>query len=63
MTRLGVARTLPWRRESTKRLTRELTALLNDRRYRHTAVAVQARLSSEDGLNESIRAVDLALRG
>jgi hypothetical protein len=27
------------------------------------AVAVQARLSSEDGLNESIRAVDLALRG
>jgi hypothetical protein len=36
MTRLGVARTLPWRRESTKRLTRELTALLNDRRYRHT---------------------------
>jgi rhamnosyltransferase subunit B len=63
MTRLGVARTLPWRRESTKRVSRELTALLDDGRYRDTAVAVQARLSSEDGLNESIRAVDLALRG
>jgi len=63
MTRLGVARTLPWRRESTKHLTRELTALLNDGRYRHNAVAIQARLSREDGLNESLRQVDLALRG
>jgi UDP:flavonoid glycosyltransferase YjiC (YdhE family) len=51
MTQLGVARALPWRRESTKHLSRELTALLNDPRYRDAALAVQARLSSEDGLN------------
>lgn len=63
MTRLGVARTLPWRRESTKHLTRELAALLKDGRYRQNAVAMQARLSSEDGLNESVRGVNLALRG
>jgi rhamnosyltransferase subunit B len=63
MTRLGVARTLPWRRESTKHLTRELTALLNDGRYLHNALALQARLSSDDGLSESIRRIDLAVRG
>ena len=63
MTQLGVARTLPWRRESTKLLARELTVLLNDPRYRDAALALQARVSSEHGLNESVRAVDLALRG
>jgi UDP:flavonoid glycosyltransferase YjiC (YdhE family) len=63
MTQLGVARALPWRRENTELLARELTALLNDRRYRAAALAVQARLSSEDGLNEAIRAVELVLRG
>jgi UDP:flavonoid glycosyltransferase YjiC (YdhE family) len=63
MTQLGVARTLPWRRESTNLLGRELTVLLTDRRYRDAALAVQARLNSEDGLNESIRAVELVLRG
>jgi rhamnosyltransferase subunit B len=62
MTRLGVARTLPWRRESTKHLTRELTALLTDGRYLHNALALQARLSSDDGLSESIRRIDLAFR-
>lgn len=63
MTRLGVARTLPWRRESTRHLTRELDALLTDGHYLHNALALQARLSSEDGLRESIRRIDLALRG
>jgi rhamnosyltransferase subunit B len=61
MARLGVARTLPWRCESTNSLTRELTALLNNASYRQHAVALQA-LSSEDGLNESVRRIDLALR-
>jgi UDP:flavonoid glycosyltransferase YjiC (YdhE family) len=63
MKRLGVARTLPWRRESTKRLTSELSALLGDDRYRRNAVAIQARATSEDGLSETVRMVDLILRG
>ncbi len=63
MTRLGVARTLPWRRESTQHLTTELAALLNDGRYRDNAKAIQAHLVSEDGLKETVRNIDLALRG
>ncbi len=63
MTRLGVARSLPWRRASTRHLIRELNSLLDDRRYRQNAVAIQARLSSEDGLKETVGRVDLALRG
>jgi rhamnosyltransferase subunit B len=63
MKRLGVARTLPWRRESTKHLTSELSALLGDDRYRRNAVAIQARATSEDGLSETVRMVDLILRG
>ena len=63
MTRLGVARTLPWRRESAKHLTGELSALLSDDRYRRNVVAIQARLTSEDGLSETVRTVDLILRG
>ena len=63
MTRLGVARTLPWRRESSTHLTSELSALLSDDRYGRKAIAVQRRLSSEDGLSESIRAVDRILSG
>jgi len=62
MTRLGVARTLPWRRESTEHLTSELDALLSDDRYRRNAAAIQARLSSEDGLSETVRTVDRILR-
>jgi UDP:flavonoid glycosyltransferase YjiC (YdhE family) len=62
MTRLGVARTLPWRRESTKHLTSELNALLSDDRYRRNAAAIQARLSNEDGLSETVRTVDRILR-
>ena len=63
MTRLGVARTLPWRRESAKHLTNELSALLSDDGYRRNAVAIQARLTSEDGLRETVRMVDMILRG
>ena len=63
MTRLGVARALPWRRESATHLTNELSALLSDDRYRRHAVALQARLTNEDGLSETVRAVDLILRG
>jgi rhamnosyltransferase subunit B len=62
MTRLGVARSLPWRRETAKHLAGELTALLGDQRYRRNAVAIQARLTSEDGLRETTRTVDLILR-
>jgi rhamnosyltransferase subunit B len=63
MTRLGVARTLPWRRESTKHLASELSVLLSDDGYRRNAVAVQGRLTSEDGLSESVRMVELILCG
>jgi rhamnosyltransferase subunit B len=63
MSRLGVARTLPWRRESAKRLTSELCALLSDDRYRRNAIAIQARVTSEDGLSETVRMVDLILGG
>jgi rhamnosyltransferase subunit B len=62
VTRLGVARTLPWRRETTKHLTRELSTLLSDDRYRRNALAVKARLAGEDGLSETVRMVDLILR-
>lgn len=63
MTGLGVARSLAWRRESTERLARELRALLSDGRYRRNAAALQARLSDENGLRESVRQVELILRG
>jgi rhamnosyltransferase subunit B len=62
MTRLGVARALAWRRESTQRLARELRALLSDDRYRRNAAALQARLADENGLAESARRVDLIMR-
>jgi UDP:flavonoid glycosyltransferase YjiC (YdhE family) len=62
MTRLGVARSLPWRRESTESLMRELRALLSDDRYRRKAAALQARLADENGLNESVRVVDMIIR-
>ncbi|MBV9194983.1 MAG: glycosyltransferase family 1 protein [Solirubrobacterales bacterium] len=62
MTRLGVARALPWRRESTERITRELSALLSQDRYRRNAAALQARLAEENGLHESVRLVDLMMR-
>jgi rhamnosyltransferase subunit B len=63
MTRLGVARTVPWRRESAKQLSSELSALLTDHRYRRNAVAIQARLANEDGLSETVHRVELILRG
>ena len=62
MTRLGVARALPWRRESTAHLTGELRALLSHDRYRRNAAALQARLADENGLQESVRLVDLIVR-
>jgi rhamnosyltransferase subunit B len=62
MTRLGVARALPWRRESAEHLTRELRELLSHDRYRRNAAALQARLADEDGLRESVRHVDLVMR-
>jgi UDP:flavonoid glycosyltransferase YjiC (YdhE family) len=62
MMRLGVARALPWRRASTEHLTWELRALLRDDRYRRNAAALQARLAKENGLNESVRVVDLMIR-
>lgn len=61
MTRLGVARALPWRRATTAHLAGELTALLSQDRYRRKAASLQSRLSGEDGLRESVRRVDLIL--
>ncbi len=62
MTRLGVARSVPWRRESAKNLASELSALLSDHRYCRNAVALQARLTTEDGLRETAGIIDLILR-
>lgn len=62
MTRLGVGRSLPWRRESTEHLARELKAILREDRYRRHAAALQARLAEENGLHESVRHVDLIMR-
>ena len=63
MSRLGVSRTLAGRRESAKRLTSELSALLSDDRYRRNAIAMQARVTGEDGISETVRMVDLILGG
>jgi UDP:flavonoid glycosyltransferase YjiC (YdhE family) len=61
MNRLGVARTLPWRRASTKRLSRELTSLLSDDRYRRKAIAVRERLDAEDGVSATVTMIDRIL--
>ena len=62
VTKLGVARTLPWRKASTPNLRRELEALLSDDRYRQHAATLQATLASEDGLHRAVDAVNSALR-
>lgn len=62
MTRLGVARALPWRRESTEHLARELRALLSEDRYRRNAAVLRARLADENGLDAAVRHVELIMR-
>ena len=39
------------------------TAAVFGEGYRRNALAVQARLTSEDGLSETVRRVDVILRG
>ena len=61
VTKLGVARTLPWQKASSRRLRREVAALLSDQRYRQRAATLQATLAEEDGLARSVDAVNEAL--
>lgn len=61
VTKLGVARTLPWRKASSPNLRRELGALLTDERYCQNAATLQAKLADEDGLAQSVDAVNSAL--
>jgi rhamnosyltransferase subunit B len=61
VTKLGVARTLPWRKASSQNLRRELDALLADQRYSQNAATLQAKLADEDGLAQSVDAVNAAL--
>jgi rhamnosyltransferase subunit B len=61
VTKLGVARTLPWRKATSRTLRRELATLLADDRYQQNATALQASLAEEDGLAHSIDAVNVML--
>jgi rhamnosyltransferase subunit B len=61
VTELGVARTLPWRRASSEKLRRELGALLADEHYSEHAAKLRAKLADEDGLAQSVEAVNAGL--
>lgn len=61
VTKLGVARTLPWRKATRRTLRRELETLLTDEHYQQNATTLQAKLADEDGLTHSIDAVNAAL--
>ncbi|MBV9917289.1 MAG: glycosyltransferase family 1 protein [Solirubrobacterales bacterium] len=62
MVRLGVARSLTWRRANTTRLTAELRGLLEDSGYRRRAGELRARLIGEDGLGSAVRRIGLLAR-
>ena len=61
MTKLGVARSLPWRKANQSRLHREFVALLEQDRYRQRAVELQTQIAKEDGLRRAIEAVNRAV--
>ena len=61
MTKLGVARSLPWQEAGQGRLHREFVALLEQDHYRQRAVELQTQIAREDGLRRSIEAVNRAL--
>ena len=61
MTKLGVARSLPWRKANQGRLHREFVALLEQDHYRQRAVELQTQIAKEDGLRRAIEAVNRAV--
>jgi rhamnosyltransferase subunit B len=61
MTKLGVARSLPWREANQGRLHREFVALLEQANYRQRAVELQTQIANEDGLRRAIEAVNRAV--
>ena len=62
MTKLGVARTLPWRKANQGRLHREFVALLDEQgHYRQKALELQTHIAKEDGLGRTIDAVNRAV--
>ena len=61
MTKLGVARSLPWRKANQGRLHREFVALFEQDRYLQRAVELQTQIAKEDGLRRVIEAVNRAV--
>jgi UDP:flavonoid glycosyltransferase YjiC (YdhE family) len=61
MTKLGIARALPWRKANQQRLHREFVALCEQDHYLQRAVEVQAQVAREDGLGRAIEAVNRAV--
>jgi rhamnosyltransferase subunit B len=59
MIRLGIARSLAWRRANPSRLTAELRRLLGDPDYRRRARELKARLIDEDGLGTAVQRIGL----
>lgn len=61
MTKLGVARSLPWRKANQGRLYRQFVALLEQDHYRQRAVELQTQIAKENGLRRAILAVNRAV--
>lgn len=61
MSRLGVARTIPWARASPRNLTSGLAHLLGTDRYGERASALAASLQREQGLDQTAAAIELQI--
>jgi UDP:flavonoid glycosyltransferase YjiC (YdhE family) len=61
LTRLGVARSLGWRRARAKAIAGQLAPLLSDTDYRRNAFVIRERLVAEDGLGMTVQAVEAIL--
>lgn len=60
--RLGLARTLPFRKTTPERLTRELDALLREPRYTQHAASVATHIAREDGPRTACELIEAMLR-
>jgi len=60
--KLGLARTLPFRKITAARLTHELDALLQEPRYAQNAASVAATIAREDAPRTACDQIELALR-
>ncbi|MGC8640250.1 MAG: glycosyltransferase [Isosphaeraceae bacterium] len=63
LTRLGLARTLSWRRYSSPRAAAELKRLLEDPGYTHRAQELSLDIRQEDGVARACDALEKQLRG